>query len=160
MKFPETESTDADHAWLVPVKGYSNTRAILSLQRSELVGQEFIQSILMLEMEKPLFSPIRCSLLAFVPQKPSPSWKNEFMAALSSSKPKIAQEFNRLLALSPAERKNEIDTYLSKPKSEDDIFQKLLSTRKEVFESEISKNPRGQILEPGFRVIFPESELH
>jgi hypothetical protein len=27
--------------------------------------------------------------------------------------------------------------------------------RKAAFASEISKNPRGQILEPGFRVIFP-----
>jgi hypothetical protein len=34
------------------------------------------------------------------------------------------------------------------------LFEKLTLQRKAVFESEISKNPLGQILEPGFRVIF------
>ena len=29
----------------------------------------------------------------------------------------------------------------------------------EIHASEISSNPRGQILEPGFRVIFPENKI-
>lgn len=35
------------------------------------------------------------------------------------------------------------------------IFKKLIEARVAVYNAEISKNPRGQILEPGFRVIFP-----
>ena len=35
------------------------------------------------------------------------------------------------------------------------LFRELVNKRLSVFNSEISKNPRGQILEPGFRVIFP-----
>ncbi len=37
-----------------------------------------------------------------------------------------------------------------------DVYQLLVQRRLEIKASEISKNPRGQILEPGFRVIFPE----
>ncbi len=40
----------------------------------------------------------------------------------------------------------------------DTLFQKLLRDRAAVFASPISKNPLGQILEPGFRVIFPVHE--
>jgi hypothetical protein len=35
------------------------------------------------------------------------------------------------------------------------LFKKLLKVRKDVSLSEISQNPLGQILEPGFRLIFP-----
>ena len=41
-----------------------------------------------------------------------------------------------------------------------DNYQDLLEyagqVRNEIKDSDISKNPRGQILEPGFRVVFPE----
>lgn len=37
---------------------------------------------------------------------------------------------------------------------QEQIFRNLMDGREAVFNSEISKNPRGQILEPGFRVIF------
>ena len=32
----------------------------------------------------------------------------------------------------------------------------LSGIRESVYDDEISKNPRGQILEPGFRIVFPE----
>ena len=37
-----------------------------------------------------------------------------------------------------------------------DLYLLLIQRREEAKQSEISKNPRGQILEPGFRVTFPE----
>ena len=36
------------------------------------------------------------------------------------------------------------------------MYKLLAQRRAESFASEISKNPEGQILEPGFRVIFPK----
>jgi len=36
------------------------------------------------------------------------------------------------------------------------LYLVLIQRREEAKQSEISKNPRGQILEPGFRAIFPE----
>lgn len=39
------------------------------------------------------------------------------------------------------------------------FYIRLLQTREEVKTSEISANPLGQILEPGFRVIFPETRI-
>lgn len=38
------------------------------------------------------------------------------------------------------------------------MYRLLVQRRMEVRTSEISLNPLGQILEPGFRVIFPENE--
>jgi hypothetical protein len=36
-----------------------------------------------------------------------------------------------------------------------ELVRLLAQRRQEAGDSEISKNPQGQILEPGFRVIFP-----
>ncbi len=44
---------------------------------------------------------------------------------------------------------------LSTESGQTKIFKNLIAGRQAVFNAEISKNPRGQILEPGFRVIFP-----
>ena len=37
-------------------------------------------------------------------------------------------------------------------------LQALNDLRNSVLDDEISQNPRGQILEPGFRIIFPKFE--
>jgi hypothetical protein len=39
------------------------------------------------------------------------------------------------------------------------MYHLLAQRRAEVRASEISLNPRGQILEPGFRIIFPENKI-
>ena len=40
----------------------------------------------------------------------------------------------------------------------DALYGQLVQRREAVLTSQISKNPKGQILEPGFRVIFPEAD--
>ncbi len=43
------------------------------------------------------------------------------------------------------------------PDKLDALYGQLVQRREAVLTSQISKNPKGQILEPGFRVIFPET---
>lgn len=120
--FPETTRRDAAHAWLTPVKGYSDLLAIQSLIHSGRVSASFAINVLSFDRTNPIFSKKRCALL-----------KN-------------------LGAALPDEEGEKVDRTT-------DWFAKLLRIRRGVFESEISKNPRGQILEPGFRVIFPEATV-
>jgi hypothetical protein len=117
LRFPETSRRDADHAWLTPVKGYSDLIAIQSLITKGVVTAEDAKKILEVDKTNPVFSKTRCGLLK--------TW------------PKLMELPDKLL--------------------EESVFTKLLKIRKAVFGSEISQNPRGQILEPGFRVIFPEA---
>ena len=116
LRFPETNLRDADHAWLTPVKGYSDLLAIRSLIEDGVVSREYAESVLKVDEANPAFSRVRCELLRGAHGLPVVP----FVASLP-----------------------------------EDAFAKLLRVRRAVRESEISQNPRGQILEPGFRVIFP-----
>jgi mono/diheme cytochrome c family protein len=116
LAFPETQQADADHAWLTPVKGFSDLVAIQTLILKGLVSVEYVRAALAYDKTNPVFSKSRCALLKSLP----------------STIP-IFEGVHQ------------------------DAFAKLLAVRKAIFESEISQNPRGQILEPGFRVIFPEA---
>jgi hypothetical protein len=133
LNFPETKERDSDHAWLTPVKGYSDLLAIESLVKNHVVSSEFVKAILQFDAESPLFSEKRCNLLKDLPHKLEKKWEQVFLKNLreKSMQMKKSRDFK------PA-------------------FMKLLNLRKSVSESEISQNPRGQILEPGFRVIFPK----
>ncbi len=126
MNFPETKNQDADHPWLTPVKGYSDLLAIQTLVKEGIVSESFVQKILRYDSNKPLFSEARCQLLKKVPLKATQDWEESFLEDLK------------------------VSTSPSTP-----YFEKLLKIRKAVEENEISQNPLGQILEPGFRVIFP-----
>lgn len=116
LNFPETRRADADHAWLTPVKGFSDLLAIQTLIKKGVVTAEYARDVLRHDQTNPIFSTSRCALLKNVPKEI----------------PVVAEVH-------------------------EEVFEKLLKVRRAVFESEISQNPRGQILEPGFRVIFPEA---
>lgn len=165
FNFPETNRVDADHGWLAPVKGVSDYRQIESLIREKVITEEFAADVLMVDFRQPLFSAIRCGLLRLVPESANPQWQDDFLKSLSLSKLPGAAE----LATNFTDPTKSLLTHQglvlqfrnSVQKSlENDAFLKaeilrLNEQRRSVFKSEISKNPRGQILEPGFRVIFP-----
>jgi hypothetical protein len=161
MRFPETDRRDADHGWLVPVKGHSDLIAIQSLIKNGAVTDEFVADVLAVDFEKPLFSSTRCGLLKLIP--------SEGLARLpdrlkSSSLPGAIELYENLT--NPARSHNfhaeRAQELLAKTQSalktlswQTHIFKNLIKERQAVFDAEISKNPLGQILEPGFRVIFP-----
>lgn len=161
LKFPENGQSDADHVWLTPVKGYSDILAIMDLIQSRLIDEEFAYDVMAIDYKKNLFSDQRCQLLKLLPLDRNSDWKDQFLTNLKSSKLKSAQ----LLAVyltDPAKDKEwhrtqsglYLKNLMTMGITEAD-FIKLMKDRSAVLNSEISKNPRGQILEPGFRVIFP-----
>ena len=177
--FPETDRLDADHSWLTPVKAFSDQVAIEVMRAGQWVpelDQKFILSVLAVDFTNPIFSQKRCSLLKLVPSKMTPHWKEVLMKNLQTeiARPEsiLKDSAKELLAnLTDPERTEEVfrgrgARFLSECQKKIDSkgissFVNLLFQRRlDAQTSEISKNPLGKILEPGFRVIFPESNLH
>lgn len=164
LRFPETQRMDADHAWLAPVKGYSDLQAIRSLITSRVVDAEFVADVLAVDMARPILSPTRCALLKLVPD--GPNWRVRFLENLSRSSDPAALELAANLR-DPARTRTyhvtmaeallqRVARELTTAEGARAHFETLIAVRRGVFASDISKNPQGQILEPGFRVIFPE----
>lgn len=164
LNFPETSEIDADHMWLAPAVGTADVMAVENLITSGLVDQKTAIDILMVDLENPIFSPVRCGLLAAVPRNYSPDWLAVFIKALQRMNTREAQLLVKNME-NPASylttHEPVLKALMEKMRREDalePLFKTLIKSRKEVFSSEISKNPKGQILEPGFRVIFPEPQ--
>jgi hypothetical protein len=162
-RFPETHNLDADHPWLTPVKGFSDQERIKILLNSGLVSPHLIKAVLSIDFKNPVFSSQRCSLLRFVPK----SWdrfQDSFTTNLENSGLPNAIQLATLINLSAGELDQLVATQttqhlveLQSKLNQDPVaaLKTLNKLREDVRTSAISKNPRGQILEPGFRVIFP-----
>lgn len=165
LRFDVLPRRDGDHAWLVPVKGYSDLKALQSLVAEKVVDEEFVADVLAVDFETPLFSAQRCALLALVPEKATDRWPDEFHAALEASSLLGAKELLTNLdnrARTAADHRDRAAKHVAKwnasAATEDGsqaAFEKLLWQRVAVRKSDISKNPKGEILEPRFRRIFP-----
>jgi hypothetical protein len=163
MKFPEINRADADHAWLAPVKGHADLIAIQSLINNRVITKEFAADVLAVDFKNSLFSKERCQLLSLLPRT---GGLNRFIANLQSTNSPGAQELFANLTdssrnlnfhvQSAREYLIELQKSFQSPNGSQSAFQKLLTDRAAVFRADISQNPRGQILEPGFRVIFPQ----
>jgi len=162
LHFPETSFNDADHIWLSPVKAYADLLAIEILLKKGLVDLKFVYDVLSVDSKISLFSPERCQLLKLVPAGASGDWKRIFSFQLQSStwpSAKTLLSFMNDSKRNPLFYQQAAKEYLmnlQKQGISQDLFLKLLKDRQAVFNSEISKNSLGQILEPGFRVIFPQ----
>lgn len=167
--FPETTLPDADRAWLTPVKAISDQLAIDHLIKIGLIDKKFAFDVLSVDMTNPVFSVARCRLLKYIPNAWTSDWKNKFIQALKSSNNIAARELLDQLANASHtpeyHQQNGVKFLINcneKLKNEDNVkklFLLLVQRRAEIKASEISKNRLGQILEPGFRVIFPETDI-
>lgn len=167
--FPETSLRDADHAWLTPVKAESDIQAINDMINFKIIDEKFAYDVLSIDASNPTTSNNRCGLLKYIPNDsyPKPKWQDQFKQNLSkSNNPYALKLLNRMNNASltreayqqrASEFLAQCQAKLGKSKNVVDLYKLLIQRRKEVAASEISKNPRGQILEPGFRVIFPET---
>jgi hypothetical protein len=168
-RFPETELPDADHAWLSPVKAWSDQAAIDRLQQKGLIDEEFIADVLAVDLVRPVVSEQRCGLLQYVPTQWSPDWQAKLRQNLSRhTTPAALQLFRHLRDPSFNQQSHQAKAKqflqacqqrLNSPEGLQDLLQFLAAQRLAISKSEISSNPRGQILEPGFRVIFPIWEM-
>jgi hypothetical protein len=162
-RFPERSRSDADHAWLTPVKASTDSRAIDQLVRRGIVEAEFVADVLALDFTNPVFSPVRCSLLRLVPSRRA--LMPQFQKSLAASSLIEAQLLLR--NLEDPERTAEFhqeqaktflatcDSVLQTRSGAIALYRVLAQRRTEALGSEISKHPGGQIMEPGFRVVFP-----
>lgn len=166
MRFPETSLQDADHPWLTPVKGYNDQQAIRQLLRNKIIDKHFVQAVLMIDYQHPVFSQTRCELLTRLPLENKPGWQDEFIENLNRSEHLTAgRQLARFLTKTNSKEwqtiigqyRQSVRQLLRTESGAAASFQQLLWLRQRVFDSEISQNPLGQILEPGFRVIFPHS---
>ncbi|MBL7546174.1 MAG: hypothetical protein JNL11_20305 [Bdellovibrionaceae bacterium] len=166
MQFPENKAIDADHAWLVPVKGFSDLVALTALRSSGVADDKTIFDIHFSAPMGSLMDKDRCALLKLVPN--TTNWKAGFMQNLKNSNLPVAQAMYQRMTNSsytPAFYQSKMAQWYQQTLKQlasgqsDIFFQQMLRNRAAVFQSEISKNPRGQILEPGFRVIFPQPSV-
>lgn len=157
-KFPETTRKDAEHAWLTPVRSKVDQLAVDRLLQDKVVDEDFVKAVLGVDFTHPVFSTPRCELLKLVPEQHDPDWMDEFKENLEESH--LSSSNALLKNMEDAEfgfpvLDASIRKYQSMPKSPDLAFKKLLEVRSKISDSEMSKNPQGQILEPGFRIVFP-----
>jgi hypothetical protein len=156
--------TDADHAWLAPVKANSDVVMTGALVEMGVVDNEFVADVLAVDFTNPLFSASRCGLLRLVPVEGGPDFLPRFQAALKSSAELAAK---RLLEnLTDPKRdanfhRQQVSGYLeacqkraSQPEAAIEWFGVLVQRRAEIDQLELSRHQDGHILEEG-RVIFP-----
>ena len=168
-RLPENDGrADADHAWLTPVKAKSDIVAVDSLVEQGVVDNEFVVAVLAVDFTNPVFSKRRCDLLKLVPEKRGPDFVARFQSALRGASVPAAVEL--LGNLSDPVRnadfhKKQAHAFLAtcqKSSADSDMvldWLRLLAQRRmEVSSSEISRNPRGHILEDPERVVFPTTQ--
>jgi hypothetical protein len=161
VRFPETKLMDSDHAFLAPVRSEVNINQVRLLINSGIIDEEFALDILSVDFERPLFSEDRCSLLDLVPD--SGPIISQFKANLSNIQSAHAKQLFRNLEIeNKAIHREKARAYLKNKQEEWTVHVNVLKeltilnkSRNSVFKDDISKNPKGQILEPGFRVVFP-----
>jgi hypothetical protein len=164
-RFPETALPDADHAWLTPVKSASDIGAVQTLIDTGVLDTEFVADVLAVDMTEPALSNIRCGLLRLIPDAPKPDWRAAFVTTLLASTVPGAAELHKNLTdpeRTAASHQARAHALIARCASDPvkflpGMYGALAWKRDAVAANEISKNPRGQILEPGFRVIFPQT---
>ncbi|MEO0814298.1 MAG: hypothetical protein AAFY60_15655, partial [Myxococcota bacterium] len=169
-RFPESARPDAQHAWLAPVKADSDNAAIETLLARGVVDLEFVSDVLAVDMQRPFFSSQRCALLRWIPIDGSEGWQRRFVTrlkrelnAVSDRAPAIGQLLSHLTDarldreshVAVAEGVLEGVAKELKDRLPSTRLRALENARRAVSEAELSANLRGQILEPGFRIVFP-----
>ena len=167
--FPETDLNDADHAWLTPVKAQSDMLAVDNLIKNGIIDQKFMMDVLDVDMTNPIFSSARCRLLRFLPNALTANWREVFKENLNQSgdwaaksllKNLMASQHDAAFYMRKAKKYLQHCQFkLQKSNNVLMMYHLLAQRQAEVRASEISLNPRGQILEPGFRIIFPENKI-
>lgn len=153
-RFPETNNIDADHGFLAPVRARVMHDKVKALINRRIIDDEFAKDVLSIDFKTPLFSSKRCDLLKLVPS--GGDWRKGFSVNLAASENLHAKELLiKLRQMDGSSHVKQAKDYL-KSLTLPAMVNKLNVIRKSVLAEEISKNPRGQILEPGFRIIFPE----
>jgi hypothetical protein len=163
------------HAFLVPVRSHVDDAVIDSLVRRGLLDDELVADVLAVDPTTPVYSAGRASLIRFVPARAQSAadLRAQLVEALrggdAAGRDAAARELLANLtdpARTAAHHRQAARAFLDtcrRQAGSPDIVSGWLSVasqrRLEVAAAETSRNPRGTILEPGFRVIFPVDRL-
>lgn len=168
-QFPQTALPDSDHAWLTPVKAISDVMMVDQLMKDGVIDEKFVYDVLMIDFTNPVLSQTRCGLLRYLPDSATENWRKIFMTHLQTASEPEAKELLGHMTNArhdPKYHKKKVRRYLAGCKHEikkghqiNNYYLLLLQRRAEISASAISQNPLGQILEPGFRVIFPTTDI-
>lgn len=168
------KAPDADHAFLAPVRGHQDALVVKELLRDFLLDEELVADVLAVDFTQALYSQQRASLLRFVPEATTnpAHLRASLMAALSKAPPQDAAAAELLRNLEEPKRnlafhRARAAAFLAKLRAQGSQkpgvaadWLRLLSVRRlEVAAAATAQNPKGTILEPGFRVIFPQDQL-
>jgi hypothetical protein len=159
--------TDADHAWLLPVKANSDVLMAEALVEAGVIDNEFVADVLAVDFTSPLFSPARCGLLKQVPSEGGPDFLARFEASLRASTDPAAKVLLENLTdpkRDAAFHRQQVRGYLDacqkrapKPEASTEWLGLLVQRRAEIDKLEVSKHPQGHILESPSRFVFPSA---
>jgi hypothetical protein len=167
-EFPEIDRRDGDRAWETPVKATSDVVAVQTLVDRGIIDEEFVFDVLAVDMTNPAISRERCGLMRLLPDTEEEDWQETFTVALEAASDEnpaaeVLLDFltdpNKNMEFHQTQAQQLLATcqeQLQDQESVAELVGLLAQKREEVFVSEISQGPGGEILEPGFRVIFPE----
>ena len=164
-----TDGIDADHGFSSPVKAHSDMLLAEAMIKRGLFDEEFLMDVLAVDMTRPMFSEARNILLLSLPSKANKNWLSKFKKALREYPHPAAKELYRNLT----DKKRNSNFHRKKARKLVGRLKKnannqeavtgwvrLLAQRRiEVFRSQISQHPQGQIFEPDFRLLFPTLQL-
>jgi hypothetical protein len=158
--------TDADHAWLVPVKAQYDVIAVDALVEQGVIDKEFVADVLAVDFTNPVFSPVRCGLLKLLPEQAVPTFVPRYIDALrGASVPGATELLNNLTdpartSAFHAQKAAAVLASCSQRAADPAVvlewFRLLAQRRAETSASEISANGANHILEDPGRVVFPE----
>lgn len=163
---------ETHHAFLVPTRSDVDQSQLDALVRQNLLDEELIADVLAVDFTTPVYSEARASLQPFFPETATSvaDLRAQLIENLRRApEHRAAQEL--LENVTDAKRdaafhRANARAYLaqaraaaSTPAAVQDWLKIASQRRVEIAEAQTSKNPRGTILEPGFRVIFPEDRL-
>lgn len=169
-RLPKTPGgrVDADHGWLTPVKAQSDIVAVDALIEQGIVDKEFAVDVLAVDLTNPVFSQTRCGLLKLVPDEGGSDFVARFQDALRGVSVPGATELLGNLSdptRNAAFHNKQALAFLASCQHQAadsgavlDWVRLLAQRRVEISASEISRNPRGHILEDPGRIIFPATQ--
>ena len=162
---------DSRHAFLVPVRSYIDNKVIDVLLQKGIVDEELIADILAIDFTNPVYSQKRRSIIRYIPKSANSAQhlRQQLLANLQNVNEPVAQELLRNLS-DPSRNKEfhreQALAFLRICEQKSDSFATVMDwvkmatqRRVEIQSSQTAQNPRGTILEPGFRVIFPENNI-
>lgn len=168
----EANLDETHHAFVVPARSFVDNAVIDGLVAQGLLDEELVADVLAVDFTTPVFSRARASLLRFVPetaasagelkakliaglrQAPEDAAARELLANMTEPARTATWHRQRAVAYLQACRQA-----AGTDRALGDWLKLASQRRAELRAAETSRNPRGQITEPGFRVIFPVDHL-